>query len=125
VIAEGDAPGECDLQVPLLSLPLAFNTTLETIPSGVPYLKATREKVERWAPRLKRGDRKPKVGIACAGQSAQKDDRQRSMALERFAGLEHLAHLFLVPPALKSEDRRYLRESARPSNTSGRGRRLR
>ena len=111
VIAEGDAPGECDLQVPLLSLPLAFNTTLETIPSAVPYLKANREKVEFWAQRIKRDDRKPKVAIACAGPGAQKDDRQRSMALERFAGLEHLAHLFLVPPVLKSEDERFLRES--------------
>ena len=111
VIAEGDKLPECDFQVPLLSLPLAFNTTMETIPSRVPYLRPSREKIDFWARRLNRADTRPRVGIACAGHSAQKDDRQRSMALECFTELEDLAHLYLIPPQLAGEDERFLRES--------------
>lgn len=111
VIAEGARLPECDLQIPLLSLPLAFKTSLDTIPSRVPYLSASRERIEAWAPRLERADARPKVGIACAGQIAQKDDRQRSIALQHFTQLEDLANLYLIPPQLKADDERFLRES--------------
>lgn len=50
----GDALPQCQLQVPLLSLPGIFGTVLETIPATVPYLKAKGKLVETWRKRLSR-----------------------------------------------------------------------
>lgn len=50
---------------PLLSLPLAFSTSLATIPADFPYLSPDPERSERWRQRLA-GERRPKVGIAWA-----------------------------------------------------------
>jgi len=41
-----------DYHCPLLSLPLAFKTKLETIPFSRPYLKANQEKISHWQKRI-------------------------------------------------------------------------
>lgn len=41
-----------DYQCPLMSLPLAFKTTLQTIPSACPYLKVDTSKAAYWRERL-------------------------------------------------------------------------
>lgn len=81
VHAVGDPLPEHDLQIPVFSLPLAFGTTLETIPAGVPYLTAPAERVARWRQLLgeKRG---PRVGLAWAGNPEQANDANRSMPVE-------------------------------------------
>ena len=56
-----------DYQCPLMSLPLAFRTTPDTIPTCVPYLTADRSLVEAWIRRL--GPRtKPRIGLAWGGR---------------------------------------------------------
>ena len=40
IIAKGDPLPAFDLHCPLMSLPLAFNTELDTIPGEIPYLSA-------------------------------------------------------------------------------------
>jgi hypothetical protein len=110
VIASGEAVPACDFQVPLLSLPLVFDTVLETIPATVPYLKADPAKVDSWRERLPRKDARPRIAIACSGHSSQKDNVQRSMALREFAPLQELADLYLVQTALAKEDRKILRK---------------
>ncbi|WP_459904643.1 tetratricopeptide repeat protein [Caballeronia sp. HLA56] len=50
----------------LMSLPFLMGTTLATIPSTVPYLRAPREKVEFWRARLPAGTLK--AGIAWTGE---------------------------------------------------------
>ncbi len=52
VIKNGDPVPKHDFYCPLLSLPLAFNTALETIPSDIPYLKADPKKVALWKAKL-------------------------------------------------------------------------
>ena len=52
LISAGDPLPEFDLHCPLLSLPLAFDTRLETIPSEIPYLRPPAEKLEEWTRRL-------------------------------------------------------------------------
>ena len=53
VIGQNEAPTEFDLHCPLLTLPLAFGTRLETIPAFENgYLKAPPEDVTRWDQRL-------------------------------------------------------------------------
>jgi hypothetical protein len=78
-----------DTHCALMSLPLAFGTTLATIPADVPYLRADGERVARWRERL--GERRaPRVGLAWSGNPAQANDRNRSMPLAALAPLAAL-----------------------------------
>jgi len=52
VVARGDALPAFDWQIPMLSLPLAFRTTWESIPRDVPYLSAEASRREGWRLRL-------------------------------------------------------------------------
>ena len=47
---------EFDYQSPLLSLPLVFGTTLNSIPADIPYLKAPSEKIQQFASRVDNRD---------------------------------------------------------------------
>ena len=75
-----------DFQVPLMSLPLAFNTRLETIPSKTPYLVASPERVKVWEARLPKS-RAPRVGIGWAGNPIFSTDKSRSIGLPRLLRL--------------------------------------
>jgi hypothetical protein len=69
-----------------MSLPLAFGTTLTTIPAEIPYVPVPQERVPKWRERL--GERKAlRVGIAWAGSATHVNNRNRSIALSRFAAL--------------------------------------
>lgn len=69
-----------DLYCPLLSLPLAFGTTVDTIPSAdPPYLRTPAERLESWRQRLA-ADGDVKVGLVWSGNAAHKNDRRRSIA---------------------------------------------
>jgi hypothetical protein len=48
VVAGSDPLPPHDFHCPLLSLPLAFKTRLDTIPADVPYLFADPERAKRW-----------------------------------------------------------------------------
>lgn len=85
----GQARPDFDVYCPLLSLPAAFGTSLETIPSEVPYVFASAEAIARWNGELA-GDERFKVGIAWQGSRVHKDDRFRSLPLSCFAGLARM-----------------------------------
>jgi Tfp pilus assembly protein PilF len=69
-----------DLHCPLLSLPKAFDTRLETIPARVPYLTPPVDARAWWASHL--GNRTGlKVGLAWAGNPQNLHDPVRSMTL--------------------------------------------
>jgi hypothetical protein len=82
VLAEGDLLPPFDLHAPLLSLPLAFATTLENIPARIPYLTADPAAAARWRARIGPAAGL-KVGLVWAGNAQHKNDRNRSIALER------------------------------------------
>jgi tetratricopeptide (TPR) repeat protein len=86
-------PPHFDYHIPLMSLPLAFNTVVETIPAGSPYLKAESGKVLEWAGII--GTRGFKIGIAWRG-----DDRGarkgRSFPLSSFEKLARLPSVRLI-----------------------------
>jgi hypothetical protein len=87
VIARGDPLPAFDLHAPLLSLPLAFGTRLETIPGPKAYLAADPAKTALWAARL--GPRTaPRIGLVWSGNPAQDNDRNRSVPLAEL--LPHL-----------------------------------
>ncbi len=75
VIARGEALPAFDYHCPLLSLPLAFNTTLATIPADRAYLRCDPEEVAQWREKLgpKTG---PRVGLVWKAAGAN-----RSIAL--------------------------------------------
>ncbi len=66
VISRDEPTPDVDFQCPLMSLPLAFGTTLDTIPSGARYLAGEPQLVARWQARL--GERRGcRVGLAWSG----------------------------------------------------------
>jgi len=78
IMGADQEPAAFDLHCPLMSLPLAFATTLETIPSAPRYLAAIPELKAQWAARLPRGSR-PRIGLAWSGSPAHPNDHNRSM----------------------------------------------
>ncbi len=76
----------CDFQVPVMSLPLPFATTVATSPSPRAYLRADETRRARWSGLLGVRDR-PRAGIAWAGNPEHSRDRFRSMPLSAFEPL--------------------------------------
>jgi tetratricopeptide (TPR) repeat protein len=82
-----------DLHCPLLSLPLAFRTSLATIPDQVPYLAAEDERVERWSNMI--GHDGFRIGICWQG-SINKVDVGRSFPVSAFRGIAQLPGVRLI-----------------------------
>jgi tetratricopeptide (TPR) repeat protein len=90
ILARGDDLPQFDLHCPLLSLPLAFGTDLESIPAQTRYLAASEAKAAAWRQRFSRRNG-PRVGLVWAGDprkwlpNAHRIDRQRSVTFARLA----------------------------------------
>jgi len=81
VISGGDALPTHDFQCPLMSLPLAFRTTPDTVPAPVPYLRADPELAAEWRRRL--GEHKRfRIGIAWGGRRYAPINYPRDVPLE-------------------------------------------
>ena len=102
VIAEGAPLPPADLHCPLMSLPFAFKTTLETIPAEVPYLAPDPALVATWRQRL---PAKRLVGLAWSGN---RHGAERPLTLARLAPLLDLTGLAFVnlQGEMSDEDRR-------------------
>ena len=71
-----------DFQCPLLSLPLAFQTDLASIPSSPRYLHCQPAKLLAWRKRLGPAQR-PRVGLVWSGNTKHQFDRERSIPLQQ------------------------------------------
>jgi tetratricopeptide (TPR) repeat protein len=69
VFATGEPLPRFDCHLPMLSLPLVFRTTAETIPRNVPYLFAEPVRREIWRNRLGPDRSRLRVGIAWASNA--------------------------------------------------------
>jgi len=69
-----------DWHCPLMSLPLALGTTLDTVPADVPYLRADPQRVSAWGTRLGPVTR-PRVGLVWAGRQSPPINHVRDMSL--------------------------------------------
>jgi tetratricopeptide (TPR) repeat protein len=85
VIAKGDPLPHFDLHCPLLSLPLTFNTRLETVPAPIAFPAASEARQRRWRERLPQGSLR--AGFVWSGSRAHKNDANRSIPLAQFAAL--------------------------------------
>ena len=93
VIADTGPPPPAEWHCPVMSLPLAFATTLHTIPCAVPYLRAEPERVEHW--RRVIGSGGFKVGICWQGRPAA-NDIGRSFPLSLFTPLSRIPGVRLI-----------------------------
>jgi hypothetical protein len=87
-----------DLYCPIGSLPLAFETRLETIPPGVGYLpQPTEARMQIWQDRLSSlgADKKLRVGLVWAGNPKHLNDRNRSVPMQMYLRLLDLDAAFV------------------------------
>ena len=100
-----------DLHCPLMSLPRAFGTTVETIPAEVPYLQAPAAHLEKWRVRLPQTGGL-RVGINWAGNSDFKWDKDRSIGLAPMLPLlaARNAQFFSLQKDLRDGDAELLRD---------------
>jgi tetratricopeptide (TPR) repeat protein len=95
-LSENDPFPNHDLHCPILSLPLAFGTTAETIPAGVPYLYADPRAAAAWRDRIS-GLPGLRVGLVWAGGSRIGNadmlaiDQRRSLPLAALTPLARVA----------------------------------
>ena len=100
---------DCDVHLPLLSVPAVLGTTMESLPAS-PYLPVDAELVEKWRPVLARAARRRgsdrgasasagrtfTIGIAWQGNRDHRADRLRSFPLRHFAHLAELPGVRLI-----------------------------
>lgn len=92
-----DAPPRCEAEFPLLGLPAFFRTTLDDIPSEIPYLRADPALQREWGQRLAQAAPEPfRVGIVWQGNPQHGRDNNRSCRLSWFAPLSEVSGVALV-----------------------------
>lgn len=86
ILQKGSSLPEFDFHCPLLSLPLIFKTTVENIPSQIPYLKVDLELSKKWQDKILNNS-KLNVGLTWAGNPELRRDYNRSCTFETFSQL--------------------------------------
>ncbi len=111
VMGEDEQEPAYDIVTPLLSLPLAFGTKVETIPAGVPYLRADPDRVVKWKLRLGT-ERGPRVGLTW---SSGNPGATRATRLEAMRPLLSCANVSFhaLQKELNSTDLEFLRRGGR------------
>ena len=85
LIGKHEALPAFDCHCPLMTLPLAFKTTLETVPASTPYLTVSSSSIEEWSQRLGTSSTRPRVAMAWRGNPNNTNDNNRSARLEDIA----------------------------------------
>jgi tetratricopeptide (TPR) repeat protein len=104
-----------DLHCPICSLPFAFGTRLETIPSATPYLPPPAQaRLQSWEQRLHERlgpDRKCRVGLVWSGNPNHGNDRNRSVPLRTLLRLLDVDAAFVsVQKDVQPEDKAMLEQ---------------
>jgi tetratricopeptide (TPR) repeat protein len=105
IIATGEPLPPYDALCPVMSLPLAFKTTIDTIPATVPYLATNPAKVAEWQGRL--GPRtQPRIGLVWSGNPTHKNDHNRSLRFDQLEPLLELPYEYhCLQKDIREEDR--------------------
>jgi hypothetical protein len=98
------------MHCPIMSLPLAFGTRLETIPPSTYLPPLAEERVRVWEDRLRPHSRL-RVGLVWSGNPKQANDRNRSMPLSTLASLFDVDATFVsLQKDVRPDDAALLRE---------------
>jgi len=100
LISLGDRIPAFDLFCPMMSLPLALDTTLETVPANMPYLRADPQLQAHWQTRLGvRPDKVKRVGLIWAGNPRRDSQNKLLWLTDQRRSIDpiHLAPLFDLP----------------------------
>ena len=109
IITFADPLPSHNFNCPLMSLPLAFGTTLESVPSNVPYLSARADQVENWRNQLE-PPTGLRIGLVWAGRRREPVNRTRDMGLEVFDPMTRLdVEIISLQKEIPDEDRRVLK----------------
>jgi tetratricopeptide (TPR) repeat protein len=95
IFPHGDPLPSFTHHCPLMSLPAVFQTTIETIPSQIPYLHADPALAQSRANELPTFGI-PKIGLAWAGNPRYRADHERSTHLDTFLPLLQLPNIHWV-----------------------------
>jgi len=95
VVTDGMKVPPLDCQIPLMSLPRALGTVLDTIPADVPYVAADPAESLRWRTKLAAEPAAFNVGLAWAGHPRNRNDRRRSVPLRVLAPLADVPGVIL------------------------------
>ncbi len=86
LIENGKPLPSFDYHCPVMSLPLALKTTVETIPAQIPYLYADDQRKKRWNEKL--GNKTvTRIGLVWSGSTTHKSDHKRSLLLNQLTSL--------------------------------------
>ena len=94
IVARNEPLPRYDFHCPLLSLPLACGTALETVPAHIPYVAPDERDVAVWRGRLP--PQKPLVGLVWSGERSHDNDLNRSMRLATLTPLLDLPDVAFV-----------------------------
>ena len=107
---QGLVQNDFDFQIPLLSLPMLFNTDLNNIPFSNSYLTTSKNKDVEWSNKLKLTKKKLNIAITYSGNPDYVADSERSASLKIFYPLVDKANLFLIQKEIKAEDELFLKK---------------
>jgi tetratricopeptide (TPR) repeat protein len=108
VIAPGDKPPPHDFHCSLMSLPLAFGTTIETVPHFDRYIYAPDRYVTKWVALLGQMAA-PKIGVVARGSSTFSNDKNRSFDLKALvARLPKHASYVVLQKDLSDDERAFI-----------------
>jgi tetratricopeptide (TPR) repeat protein len=93
LIPQGRVLPQVDYQIPMLSLPRAFKTRVDTVPANIPYVHPDETHVEQWQQRLGERDESLRVALVWAGTPTHLNDRHRSIPLAKLAPLSRVANV--------------------------------
>jgi len=103
ITSQVESHSKFDFQVPLLSLPKLFNTSIHSIPNPTP-IQITPEDISNWKKKLNISDKKLNIGLAISGNPNHKNDSNRSMKLDDISPLFDVGEFFLLQKEINRVD---------------------
>src|SRR6185312_7227669 len=108
VVADGDPMPAHDYCCGLMSLPIVFGTTPQTVPARVPYLKVDQAAVDVWRKRLGARSR-TRIGLVWSGRRYPPINSPRDIPLQKIRPLLGLdADIVCLQQGLTREERELL-----------------
>ena len=112
IVTTGSNVEKYDFQVPLMSLPLVFNTDLASIPKKIPYLDIPSDLVKHWS-KILGPKNKMRIGLAWSGRKTYKEDRFRSLKLKTILPIiSGEFDFFCLQKDIREEDEEDLKKSS-------------